>query len=69
MPNFIDVMDRLDEMKSIQQTNRIESNHNNKMNEDRIEHMERLMDIIVKELHMINIIFTKTDPLEMGHRE
>ena len=68
MPNFIDVMDRLNEMKSIQQTNRIESNHNNKMNEDRIEHMERLMDIMVKELHMINIILTKTDPLGMGHR-
>ena len=49
MPNFIDVMDRLDEIKSIQQTNRIESNHNNKMNEDRIDTLIRLMNIIIKE--------------------
>jgi hypothetical protein len=59
MPNFIDVMDRLDEIKSIQQTNRIESNHNNKMNEDRIDMLIRLMNIIIKELHMVNTIMNE----------
>ena len=59
MPNFIDVMDRLDEIKSIQQTNRIESNHNNKMNEDRIDTLIRLMNIIIKELHMVNTIMNE----------
>ena len=59
MPNFIDVMDRLDEIKSIQQTNRIESNHNNKMNDDRIDMLIRLMNIIIKELHMINTIINE----------
>tara|TARA_B100000470_G_C19785320_1_gene389581 strand:- start:553 stop:747 length:195 start_codon:yes stop_codon:yes gene_type:complete len=59
MPNFIDVMDRLDEIKSIQQTNRIESNHNNKMNDDRIDMLIRLMNIIIKELHMVNTIINE----------
>ena len=57
MPNFIDVMDKLNDLeKDIVKINKVLITNS------------IALDIIVKEIDMINIILTKTDPLNMGHR-
>jgi len=57
MPNFIDIMDKLNDLeKDIVMINKVLITNS------------VALDIIVKEIDMINTIFTKTDPLNMGHR-
>ena len=57
MPNFIDIMDKLNDLeKDIVMINKVLITNS------------VALDIIVKEIDMINTIFTKNDPLNMGHR-